>query len=208
MSRPSPSRTTRRYDRIAAMYDGFEAPMDWMGGRRRRRRVIRQASGRTLEVGIGTGRNLSAYPEDVRLTGVDLSARMLERTEARAQRLEAPVRLERADAEHLPFADDSFDTVTATSVFCSVDDPVGGLEEIRRVVKPGGRVLLLEHVRPTGRLLGWIFDRLAPIVRRLFGPFINRRTERNVRQAGLEIVDLRRHGIWREIIARPSTTGD
>ena len=114
------------------------------------------------------------------------------------------VLFEQADAEALPHPDQSFDTVTATCVFCSVADPIRGLREVRRVVKREGRVLLLEHVRPRNPILGKLFDLLSPITRRLIGPEINRRTEDNVRAAGLEIVDVRRHGVWREIEARPA----
>lgn len=194
----------RRYDRVASVYDLLEAPMDWMGGSRRRRRVLAGARGRTLEVGVGTGRNLDLYPAGVDLTGIDVSGRMLERAQRRSHLLGAGAHLEQADVEQLPFADSSFDTVTATCVFCSVEDPVRGLEEVRRVVRRGGQVLLLEHVRPTGRVLGWIADRLTSLTRRFIGPEINRRTEENVRGAGLEIVNVRREGVWREIVARPS----
>lgn len=197
------SKIARRYDRIAGVYDILSAPMEWMGGSRRRRRVLARAKGRTLEVGVGTGRNLSLYPQGVELKGIDVSGRMLARAQRRSRRLSSGAVLGQADVEHLPFTDASFDTVTATCVFCSVEDPVRGFVEVRRVVKPGGQVLLLEHVRPSGRVLGWVFDRLAPIVRRLVGPEINRRTEENVRRGGLEIIEVRREGVWREIVARP-----
>lgn len=199
----SQSEVAWRYDRIAAVYDIIGAPMDWMGGARRRLRVLSRAIGRTLEVGVGTGRNLSLYPKGVEITGIDISGQMLAYAKRRSHRIGSDAILEQADIEHLPFPDASFDTVTATCVFCSVEDPVRGFEEIRRVVKPEGQVLLLEHVRPRSKVLGWLFDRLTPLIRRLFGPEINRPTEENVRRGGLEIVDVRREGVWREIIARP-----
>lgn len=194
----------RVYDRIAPIYDFMEAPMEWFGARDRRARVIGGAHGDVLEVGVGTGRNLELYPDDARVTGIDISEGMLERARSRASRLERSPELDVADAESLPFEDDRFDTVTATCVFCSVEDPVRGLEEIRRVVKPGGEVRLLEHVRPRNPVVGKLFDWLTPLTRRLMGPEINRRTVANVEAAGLEIVDIRRDGIWREIVARPS----
>jgi ubiquinone/menaquinone biosynthesis C-methylase UbiE len=194
--------TRRVYDRIAWLYDVIQAPMECMGGGTRRRRLLSRAEGTVLEIGIGTGLNLVHYPAEVALTGIDISPAMLKKAAARATALERTVHLREANVESLPYPDDSFDTVTATCVFCSVDDPVRGFREVRRVVKPDGRVLLLEHVRPEGAVLGWLFDRLAPITRRLIGPEINRRTEENVRAAGLEILNVGKSGIWREIEAR------
>ena len=196
----------RRYDRIARFYDAFEAPMDLLGGRRRRARTITGASGRTLEVGVGTGRNIDLYRPEVDLAGIDIAPQMLARAERRAHKLRRPVHLEVADVEDLPFPDARFDTVTATCVFCSVPDPVAGLREVARVIRPGGQVLLLEHVRPRNSVLGWVFDRLSPLAQRLVGPAINRRTETNVQAAGLDIIDVDRQGIWRQIRARPAVS--
>jgi ubiquinone/menaquinone biosynthesis C-methylase UbiE len=193
----------RVYDRIARGYDLVEAPMDLLGGKRRRERVIGRAAGNTLEVGIGTGRNVGLYATGVALTGIDISERMLRRGRMRARQQSRRVRLALADVERLPFPNATFDSVTATCVFCSVPDPVAGLREVARVCKPGGTVLLLEHVRPRNRLLGKVSDRLSPLTRRLFGPEINRRTEDNVVAAGLAVRDVRRRGIWREITAQP-----
>lgn len=198
---------TRAYDRLARVYDLYDTPMDWLGVRRRRRRILGRAQGDVLELGIGTGRNLELYPEDVRLTGIDISAGMLARAERKLGRVDREAELLLADARELPFANDSFDTVAATCVFCSVADPVRGLREAARVCRPDGRVLLLEHVRPRNRVLGWLADRLSPLTRRLFGPEINRRTEENITASGLEIVGLRRGGVWREIEARSTGTG-
>ena len=149
----------RVYDRTARFYDLMDGPMDWLGGRRRRARVLGRAEGEVLEVGIGTGRNLSHYPSAVRLTGVDLSEQMLARAVRRAAKLGAEVSLEHADVERLPFAADTFDTVAATCVFCSVADPATALREIRRVLRPHGTLHMMEHIRPAreplGRLAAW-----------------------------------------------------
>lgn len=194
---------TASYDRMARFYDLYDKPMDLLGVRRRRERLLGHAAGETLEVGVGTGRNLGLYPDGVELAGIDVSANMLARARRAAEGLDRPIDLELADVQDLPYADDSFDTVTATCVFCSVADPVAGLREVARVVRPDGRVLLLEHVRPRTPVLGWLSDRVAPIIARLLGPEINRRTEENVTAAGLEVDEIRRWGVWREIHARP-----
>lgn len=207
---PSPSAeqaaVTRTYDRQARWYDLFEAPMELLGTRRRRRRLLRRARGRVIEAGVGTGRNLEHYPVGgAQVTGVDVSHGMLARARRRAERRPGTV-LVQADVQDLPFPDATFDTAVATCVFCSVADPVRGLRELGRVTRPEGRILLLEHVRPRSPLLGRIADLLTPLTRRLFGFRVNRRTEENVAAAGLEIVDVRRDGIWREIEARPRST--
>jgi ubiquinone/menaquinone biosynthesis C-methylase UbiE len=191
----------RRYDRMAKVIDLVSAPMEWMGGEARRKRVLGRARGKVLEIGVGTGKNLRLYPPGVEVTGIDISPRMLERARALAGRIGVTPELHLADAQRLPFADDSFDTVTATCVFCSVPDPVQGLREAARVLRPGGELLLVEHVRPRNPLLGKLFDLLTPLTRTLMGPEINRRTEENVSAAGLRIEQLRRQGIWREIVA-------
>lgn len=193
----------RIYDRVARVYDLYSAPMEWMGGRRRRQRLFSEARGAVLEVGVGTGQNLAYYPEGVQLIGIDISPGMLARAQRRAVASPADVTLLTADVEQLPFEDDRFDMASATCVFCSVADPVRGLRELRRVVAPEGRVLLLEHVRPRTAVLGLLADLVSPLTRRLFGPDINRRTEGHVKAAGLEFVSVRREGIWREIQARP-----
>lgn len=197
--------TNRRYDRSSRIYDLYDRPMDVLGGvGRRRRRLLARARGKVLEVGVGTGRNLDLYSGNIELTGIDASKGMLGRARHRAADLEMTndVSLDVADVQDLPYPDDTFDSVTATCVFCSVADPVRGLEEVRRVLRPDGQVLLLEHVRPRNALLGWLFDLLSPLVRRSIGPSINRRTEANVEAAGLELVEVRRSGIWREMVAR------
>ena len=94
------------------------------------------------------------------------------------------------DAEDLAFRDRAFDAVVATCVFCSVPDPLRGLREVRRVLKNGGEVLLLEHMRPSG-WLGVLFDLLDPIVNRVMGPHVNRRTLDTIREAGLIVVEER-----------------
>ena len=195
---------TKRYDRMARLYDIYTGPMELLGMTRRRRRLLSKAIGPVLEIGVGTGQNLSHYPQGVEVTGIDVSERMLSRARQRASVAGRSVELRIADAHRLPFEDGEFATVVATSVFCSVADPIAALREARRVTATDGQILLLEHVRPESRLFGFLADRINGVASRVFGFNVNRRTEHNVAAAGMEIVDVRRKGIWREIVAAPS----
>ncbi|MBI5481731.1 MAG: methyltransferase domain-containing protein [Deltaproteobacteria bacterium] len=203
MSALAQDRVTRIYDRQARLYDALIAPLEVTGCRARRRRLLARAHGATLEVGIGTGKNLEFYGPDVNVVGVDVAPHMLARARRRATRLALPVKLELADIRELPYEDGVFDTVVATCLFCSVPDPVRGLAELGRVVKPGGAVLLLEHVRPRGRFGAWLADTFVGFTRAVLGDEWNRCTEQHLAPGGLEVVDVRREGIWREIVARP-----
>jgi len=211
--------TRARYDRVAPLYDLYEGLMEGLFFRSWRRLVwsavqehLQQvavsaaaAEPRLLEVGVGTGKNLPHYPEGVEAVAIDISEKMLERARKRALKLKKLVELLPMDAQALAFPDESFDAVVATFVFCSVPDPVLGLREIHRVLKPHGRVVLLEHMRPRSERLGRLFDRLNPLAVRLTGANINRRTVENVRKAGLAIEtvkDLSAQGIVKLIIAR------
>ncbi len=181
----------RRYNRIAPVYDALEAIVERVAFSRWRRILWSRIEGKQLlEVGIGTGKNLAYHPEGVRVTAIDLSDRMMKRARHRATRGEVEVDLALGDAQLLPFATDVFDAALATFVFCSVPDPVLGLQEVRRVVRQGGQVLLLEHVRVDVFGIGTLMDFLDPIVVRIMGPHIARRTVANVSRAGLRIEEV------------------
>jgi ubiquinone/menaquinone biosynthesis C-methylase UbiE len=202
MDSSATARTQSRYDRQAGLYDLNEAPIELFLFRGLRRRLWADTGGGTiLEVGVGTGKNVPRYPPDARVVAVDLSPRMLKRAASRARRLGRAVDLVLADAEHLPFRDGAFDTVAATFVFCSVPDPVAGLGEMRRAVRAGGRVRLLEHVRAANRLVGGMMDLMNPVWVRLSGANINRDTVSNVAKAGIavEAVESRGFGLLKLI---------
>ena len=200
----------RRYDRIAWIYDSMESPTERMFFSSLRRELLSSLRGKVLEVGVGTGKNLSYYPEGVELAAIDISSRMLAKAAKRAEGLGMQVDLRRMDAEDLDFPDDYFDYAVATFVFCSVPDPVRGLRELARVVKDDGLILLIEHVRSENRFLGKIMDWLNPVVRAVMGPNINRRTVENVEKAGLKVISVERRGpeIVKKIQARPAKGGE
>jgi ubiquinone/menaquinone biosynthesis C-methylase UbiE len=157
-----------------------------------------------LEVGVGTGKNIAFYPPGVHVTAIDLSSKMLARARQRANQLGVEADLREGDVQALDFSDDSFDEAVATCVFCSVPDPLLGLQELARVVKPGGHIRLLEHVRAANPLLGFLMDMVNPVHVRLRGSNINRRTVETVQQSGLvleQVEDLDRIGIYKLIVA-------
>lgn len=181
--------TQRRYNRIAKMYDQMGAGTERSAFQAWRRQLWSQVHGpRILEVGVGTGKNIAYYPPDAQVIAIDLSERMLAYARKRSQELGITVDLRHMDAQNLDFSHYSFDTIVATFVYCSVPDPVLGLREIGRVIRPGGDIWLLEHMRINRPVVGTLMDVLNPVVVRIMGANINRRTVENVEAAGLNIV--------------------
>ncbi|MGD0274758.1 MAG: methyltransferase domain-containing protein [Syntrophales bacterium] len=157
-----------------------------------------------------TGNNFPYYPPGADVTGIDIAEKMIDIARGNAMKLGLKFNLQEGDAQSLKFPDNSFNTVVATFVFCSVPDPIKGLKEIHRVVKPDGQVLFLEHVRIDKPVIGWIMDRMNVIVVRIFGANINRQTVENVKKAGLQIESLEHFGpmkMVKMIIAKPSKIG-
>lgn len=192
--------TRRRYDRIAPIYDALEWMMEWWVRGWRRDLWARVAAGRVLEMGVGTGKNIRYYPEDRDVVAMDISEKMLVHAQRRAERLHRPVELELGDAQALSYPDASFDVVVATFLFCSVPDPVLGLTEAKRVLKPGGQLLLLEHVLSRRRMLRQLMQWLDPIPFHIWGAHIDRDTVDNVRRAGF--VDVVETNVSLDVVKR------
>lgn len=190
---PKPSKPPR-YDAVAAQYDSVMRPFERWILARLRARVFAELpkTGRLLEVGAGTGANFNLYPTGIRPTASELSFKMIER--ARSKDKERSVGIVQSCAERLPFMDNSFDAAVVTLVFCSIDSPQDAFNELRRVVRKGGTIALLEHVRPNG-LLGFLFDVISIVSVALFDDHFNRRTSDDARRSGLKVHSVERHAL-------------
>jgi phosphatidylethanolamine/phosphatidyl-N-methylethanolamine N-methyltransferase len=151
------------YEKLASVYDFTIGPALHPGRLDAIRRMAIQPGDRVLEVGVGTGLNAALYPRDCLVTGVDMSSSMLEKAHDRiARKGVRNVRLVEMDAANLKFADDSFDIVYAPYVISVVPDPVAVTREMRRVCRPGGRIVILNHFRSPGRIASWLERVIAP----------------------------------------------
>lgn len=162
-----------------------------------RRLVVPEATGKVLEVGVGTGLNFGLYGDVESLSGVDPDPHMLERARPRAAALPFPTELHRAGAERMPFADAHFDTAVITFTLCTIPAPEAALAEVRRVLRPGGRLLFVEHTRSIQPLFGGLQDTLTPLWKLIGGGcHLNRRAVELVRAAGFKV----RHteAVWQE----------
>ncbi len=183
------------HPRFAAFYEW----MTQLGSSRRfsdplRQELVSQATGVVLEIGVGNGLNFPFYAPShcERVEAVEPDPAMMRYARERLSQASVPITLTEASVEALPFADNTFDSVVATLVFCSVANPLQGLHEIQRVLKPDGTLFLLEHVRATGSITAGIQDALVPVTTRLFGNcHWNRNTAQLVEQAGFRIIQQR-----------------
>ncbi len=197
--------TKKRYNRIAPVYDFMEGLAERSRYSKWREMLWSKVEGSDiLEIGVGTGKNFPHYLKDAEITAIDFSEKMLSRAREKARKQGVQVRLQQMDVQNLEFEDNTFDTVVASFVFCSVPDPIRGLMEVKRVCKPEGKVLLLEHVLSANRVLAWLMNLTNPAAVRVVGANINRRTVENVTKSGLrveQVTDLAA-GIFKLIEAR------
>jgi len=181
-------KTMGKYNRFSYIYDLFESPMENSVFKKWRADLINPLRGNILEVGVGTGKNLSYYNKEAKITGIDLSPGMLSKAKERLKLLRRRnISLIEMDAQNLKFKDNSFDYIICTFVLCSVPDPVKTLKEMKRVVKPNGKILMIEHMLSKNKLIAFYEHIHNPITRFLFGFNVNRKTDENVEKAGLKI---------------------
>ena len=195
----------KRYDRIAPYFEMMEAMMEGLFFKSWRKNLWSRVEGHhILEVGVGTGKKFEYYPPGARVTAIDFSPAMLKQASQKKAQKAVKVDLDLMDIQSLAFADSSFDTVIASFVFCSVPQPLKGLKELHRVCKPGGQVLLLEHVISTKPFLAKVMNFFNPIILILVGANINRNTLRNIKAAGFAwvIVDQQSSHIIKLVEAR------
>jgi ubiquinone/menaquinone biosynthesis C-methylase UbiE len=195
---------------FAAGYDTFVGSMErnFMGALRKE--MLADATGRVVEIGSGTGVNLQHYPRSIdELVCTEPEEPMARRLRKKAQETDLEVTVVHAPAERLPFEDDSFDTAVATLVLCTVTDPARALDELGRVLRPGGRLIFIEHVRsPEPGLAKWQ-DRLHPLwVRFGHGCHCNRPTLETIEASAFSVESHRRGRIPKTVpLVRPLLTG-
>jgi ubiquinone/menaquinone biosynthesis C-methylase UbiE len=178
---------SQTYDRLARFYDRAFAPLEhyYLDGLRRRVLSGLPAHGTILEIGAGTGVNFKLYPKCRHAVASEISLKMIEIAREKDTRID----IIQTDAQTLPFPANHFDAAFATLVFCSVPDPAKGFREVLRVLKPGGRLILIEHVRPEGPL-GYAFDALNVLTTALVNDHFNRQTARTVEDAGFHVTNI------------------
>jgi ubiquinone/menaquinone biosynthesis C-methylase UbiE len=204
MTAADTERVRLRYDAEAGHYDREIALFEkllFAGGREW---VCSRARGDVLELAVGTGRNLGHYPADVRVTGIELSPAMLEIARGRARDVGRDVDLQLGDAEALAFADESFDTVTCTLALCTIPDDGAAIAEARRVLRPGGRFVAMEHVRSPRRVIRAGQRLLEPLALRFEDDYLTREPLEHLTAAGFAIEELERSklGIVERVAAR------
>lgn len=191
-----------RYNRISKIYN----IMDHMIRSSWRKEILSDLKGEILEVGVGTGANFEYYPMNVNVTGIDFSPKMLEIAHSKTPKSKAKIKLIEMDIEQMKFPDNSFDIVISSCVFCSVPNPIEGFKEIRRVVKPEGKIIMLEHMRSENAAVGKILDLTNPFTVRLTGANVNRETIKNLEAAGLKLIkeEYLMTSIMRKLIISPN----
>jgi demethylmenaquinone methyltransferase/2-methoxy-6-polyprenyl-1,4-benzoquinol methylase len=193
-----------KYDRIAPIYELIDLPLEFFS-RKWRKEALSNLRGKVLEVGVGTGRNLKYYPAGCRIIGIDKSEGMLQKAKEKAEYMKN-ITLYPMDAEQLEFPDNSFDYVVTTFALCTIPDPVKALKEMRRVLKPSGKLISIEHVHSDYPFIGLIEHLINPVTFFLLGDHATRHTVKNIEKAGFTIKETKKlafKDVFRKIRAKP-----
>ena len=172
-----------------------------------REKVIPLAAGTVLEIGVGTGKNLQYYNQSVKVSAIDFSKGMLEKADKKLKQLNRQnIELILMDAQNLKFENNQFDSITAAFVFCTVPDPVKGLKETYRVLKPGGKAFFIEHMLTDNYFINSILFMMNIFSKIFLGTSMIRKTENNIKAAGFKVTSSERYhyGIVRVIVAEKS----
>jgi ubiquinone/menaquinone biosynthesis C-methylase UbiE len=193
---------------IGWLYDFLGERSERGGTAERRRELLASLEGEVIEIGAGTGRSLPHYDRAKRVVAIEPDENMAKRIERRLPDVRVPVEVVSASAEALPFPDESFDAAVAAFVLCTIPHPARALAEIRRVLRPSGRLALLEHVRGSEGLASWQ-DRLTPLHKRIAGGcHLNRDTLATVARAGFDVTEVERVSLSEPIaLYRPGIQG-
>jgi ubiquinone/menaquinone biosynthesis C-methylase UbiE/predicted ester cyclase len=200
---PSETERIRRiFDKQAPKYDKSMSRFERLLFAGNREWVCERAEGEVLELAAGTARNLPFYSGDVKITGVELSPEMAELGRRRAEEVGREIDMRVGDAESLPFPDESFDTVVCTYGLCTIPDDAAAVREAKRVLRPGGRILLAEHVRSPNPVIRTIQRVLEPLAHRFGGDHLLREPLDHLADGGFEVIEVKRQKAgWVELVS-------
>ncbi len=188
------NKANKKYEVLAHYYDILQAPMERLWFKGIRQQAVAMVKGRTLEIGVGSGKNLLYYPSNLELDAIDFSPKMLKAARMKLAGLVRPsTRLRLMDAQHLEYPDNHFDTVLATFVYCTLPDPAVGLREAYRVLAPGGRGVFLEHMRSRHLLMNLMLGMINLVTLPLLGNSMLRPTEQTIARAGFQFFYVQYH---------------
>ena len=191
------NKTKEKYNRFAKYYDVLVKRSEAKWYSKWRNQFFASLTGDILEVGIGTGKSMNCYNHEAKVVGIDFSQEMLAKARQRLVKSgKKNIMLRQMDVENMEFKDNSFDYVTTSCVFCSVPNPIKGFREIRRVLKPGGKLIMIEHVLSDNFIIALLEHFHNPITRFLVGVNVNRNTKQNILDSGMVIVDEKRLALF------------
>ncbi len=184
------------WDRASKDFDRFNIGIERRYGDIKRE-LFSKCHGKVLFVAAGTGLDFPLFKEGLDITAIDFSPKMVEKAKEKALKYNGSIKVVLADVENMDYPDNAFDTAATSCTFCSVPNPIRGLKEIYRVLKPQGKLYMFEHVRPSNFLLGIKMDIMSKFSR-FFGPELNRRTGDNIRKAGFKIT--REYNVYLDMV--------